>query len=86
MAKSHGAHGGHGAHHAHPPVHDDRNCVMRGTCNGPLDAIATLFMAPGLALQPFALLDDGEPRPGLRPADASVIDSLRLPNTPPPRA
>ena len=52
---------------------------MRGTCNGPLDAIATLFMAPGLPLQPFTLLDDGAPRPGLRQADASAIDILRLP-------
>jgi hypothetical protein len=83
--KSHGAHGGHAAHLSHQPSHDDRACVMRGTCNGPLDAIATLFMAPGLPLQPFALLDDGAPRPGLRPADASAIDGLHLPTTPPPR-
>ena len=80
------SHGAHGAHHHHRPVHDDRSCVMRGTCNGPLDAIATLFMAPGLPLQPFTLLDDGAPRRGLRQADASAIDSLHLPATPPPRA
>lgn len=83
--ESHGAHGGHAAHLSHRPSHDDRSCVMRGTCNGPLDAIATLFMAPGLALQPFTLLDDGVPRPGLRQADPSAIDSLHLPTTPPPR-
>ena len=52
---------------------------MRGTCNGPLDAIATLFMAPGLPLQPFTLLDDGAPRRGLRPGRRERIDSLRLP-------
>ena len=85
VAGSHATHGGHAAHHSPRPTHDDRSCVMRGTCNGPLDAIATLFMAPGLALQPFTLLDDAAPRPGLHQADASAIDSLRLPNTPPPR-
>ena len=79
-------HGGHGAmHHQAPATDHDRTCVMRGTCNGPLDAIATLFMAPGLAVQPFTLIDDGVPLPGLHQADGDALESLYLPTTPPPR-
>jgi hypothetical protein len=82
----HGSHEGHGAHGGHQPVgHDDQDCVMRGVCNGPLDAIATLFMGPGLPLQPFTLLDTTTAGAGPPAADASALDSLRLPSTPPPR-
>lgn len=82
----HGSHGGHGAHLGHQPVDHDSDCVMRGVCNGPLDAIATLFMGPGLPLPPFTLLDTTTAVAGPRAADASALDSLRLPSTPPPRA
>ena len=85
-AQSQNDHGGHGAHHAPQPVNHDRECVMRDACNGPLDAIATLFMGPGLPLQPFTLLDTTSAVAGPRPADARALDSLRLPITPPPRA
>ena len=82
----HGSHEGHGAHGGRQPVDHDQDCVMRGVCNGPLDAIATLFMGPGLPLQPFALLDTTTAVAGPHAADASALDSLRLPSTPPPRA
>jgi hypothetical protein len=84
-AASHGGHDGHSSHHAHHPAHDDRSCAMRGVCNGPTDALATLFMAPGLPLRPFTLLAESAARPGLRPAPANALDALRLPTTPPPR-
>jgi hypothetical protein len=81
------AHHAHGAvHHPAPASDHDRTCVMRGTCNGPLDAIATLFMGPGLPLTPYSLLDDSAARRTMSPAEASALDSLTLPATPPPRA
>jgi hypothetical protein len=85
-AARHSHHGGHGAMHDSAPATDhDPTCVMRDTCNGPLDAIATLFMQPGLPLQPLTLLDDGAPRPGFLQVDANALDTLQLPTTPPPR-
>jgi hypothetical protein len=84
-ASSHSHHDGHAAHTAQPPVNHDRECVMRDACNGPLDAIATLFMGPGLPLQPFTLLDTTTAVAGPPAVDANALDSLRLPSTPPPR-
>jgi hypothetical protein len=86
-AAHHGQQAGHGGMHHETPASDhDRTCVMRGTCNGPLDAVATLFMGPGLPLTPYSLLDDSAARRTMPPADASALDSLTLPATPPPRA
>ena len=83
---THGHHTGHGAVHQQAPrANHDRTCVMRGTCNGPLDAIATLFMTPGTPLQPFAIVGDAASLTMLRPIHGRPLDSLHLPATPPPR-
>ena len=82
----HAHHGAQGTmHHQAPATSRDRTCVMLGTCNGPLDAIATLFMAPGLPLQMFSLVGDAAPRTMLRHSDGRPLDGLHLPTTPPPR-
>jgi len=71
------------------PMHDgaqgeERPCVMRGTCNGPAAALATLFSVPGI-------LVDQSPAPVVDRVSAlfvtpDVSASLFVPlDTPPPR-
>jgi hypothetical protein len=70
------------------PMHDgaqERPCVMRGTCNGPAAALATLFSVPGI-------LVDQSPAPVVDVVSAlfatpDVSPSLFVPlDTPPPRS
>lgn len=72
------------------PMHDGsqsqgRPCVLRGTCNGPAAALATLFSIPGI-------LVDQSPAPVVDQVSALVVaqdvsPSLFVPlDTPPPRS
>ena len=63
----------------------ERPCLMRGTCNGPAAALATLFSVPGI-------LADQAPAPVVEQISSffiaqDVSPSLFLPlDTPPPRS
>jgi hypothetical protein len=72
------------------PMHDgtgnqDRPCAMRGTCNGPAAALATLFSVPGI-------LVDQSPAPVVNQVSSVLLTrdtslSLFVPlDTPPPRS
>jgi hypothetical protein len=63
----------------------DRPCAMRGTCNGPAAALATLLSIPGILADesPVAVVD----RIGTLVSTDDVSPSLFVPlDTPPPRS
>ena len=70
------------------PMHQqsEPDCVMRGTCGGPVAAVGVLFATFGIPVASFELL----PYQVIRPADGltpqSTIEGWPPADTPPPRA
>ena len=70
------------------PMHQEAQrdtCVMRGTCGGPMSAVAVLFATWGMAADPFRLLPDPAIRPAVSMPNPSLIDGWPPIDIPPPR-
>ena len=62
----------------------ERPCVMRGTCNGPAAALATLFSVPGILVEqsPVPVVDQMSSLVTAQDVSPSLFVPL---DTPPPR-
>ena len=70
------------------PMHQESEpeCVMRGTCGGPLAAVGVLFATWGIPVESYALLPDQMIRPAADLPMHGLIDGWPPLDTPPPRA
>jgi hypothetical protein len=70
------------------PMHQqsEPDCVMRGTCGGPIAAVGVLFATWGIPVASFELLPDQSIRSADDLPTRSAIESWPPADTPPPRA
>ena len=70
------------------PMHQqsEPECVMTGTCSGPMAAVGVLFATWGIPVESFALLPDQLIRSAADLAMHTPIDGWPPADTPPPRA
>jgi hypothetical protein len=70
------------------PMHQqsEPDCVMRGTCSGPIAAVGVLFATWGIPVASFELLPDQSLRSAGDLPTQSTIESWPPADTPPPKA
>jgi hypothetical protein len=64
----------------------DDNCVLRGTCGGPMAAITALLSNTGIPTELFAMSPDAQMGDVVTQAQEDLIRRLLPPEPPPPRA
>jgi hypothetical protein len=70
----------------HRSAEPDDTCVFRGTCDGPMAALAVWLPQPGLFSESFRTLPDLETVPASDAAPDNLVTRQTPPDTPPPRA
>lgn len=72
-------------HRVSQPASEDE-CVMRGACDGPAAALASLVSQPGILVDAYEMAPDRQVRAVPIPPREHLIRGLRSPDSPPPRA
>ncbi len=71
------------------PMHrrggDAKACLLKGSCNGPADALVSLFFVVGVLTDPPAIADDPPHAEDLTARGHLDVDSALAPDTRPPR-
>jgi hypothetical protein len=82
-------------HHMHGGAHEDvarrdrkpaQDCAVRGTCGGPLAALAAIFSTQGVLTEPVTSTPDSQSRNVTLAAADQLIGLLVPPDSPPPRS
>jgi hypothetical protein len=73
--------------HAMPANSDARrDCVLRGSCDGPLSTLSVLLPAQGILAEPTPCLPDLSAAGGVDVPAETACDHTRPPDSPPPHA
>jgi hypothetical protein len=72
--------------HTRNAAQDDRKCVLRGACNGPIAALAALIPQLGIPPVSPALPQDAVVVPADEPRAGTPVALQSPPDPPPPRA
>jgi hypothetical protein len=70
----------------HRSAEPEDTCVFRGTCDGPMAALAVWLPQPGLFSEAFVTVPDLRTLAGNDPAPENLVTRQTPPDTPPPRA